>query len=52
MIVTHPTGVVSEYTKENLQQFAMDIESDIARLTRQKNEIESQQIQIDAATSG
>jgi len=49
MIVTHPSGVISEYTRDNLEDFKIDIESDIANLNGKKTNVESQQAQIDAA---
>jgi hypothetical protein len=51
LIVTHPTGVTSEYARADLDKFKANIESIIKKLNERKTEIEQEQAQIDAAAS-
>jgi len=51
MIITHPTGIISEYTKADLARFKIDIENDIVQLNSEKD-VRELQIANANATAG
>ena len=52
MIVKHPSGVISEYTRDDLSRFKNDIHKDIADLNKQAAVLDVQPAEIDKSAVG